>query len=232
MESRQSLECIISIVESFLHNTRKLTVQNSLGCLKKGYTNGEIGRAWIENLDKETKAKANGRWHLLLVDGHNSQYIHVFLQYARANHIKVVGYPSHSTHMYQGLDVVIISPMKRYWTKACDEWEQQGHTVDKSNFLAIYAEAHKKALTPENIKLAFCKTGVIPFNLNIITSEMMAPSLTTSIQSMVPILQTSPVKVMSEMVLDYMDYQSTTALEEVMGDTRDSQGPSTTPFFM
>jgi hypothetical protein len=37
-----------------------LTSYNRLGYSKKGYTNGEIGRAWIEHFDKETKSKAKG----------------------------------------------------------------------------------------------------------------------------------------------------------------------------
>jgi hypothetical protein len=215
-----------------LYNARKLTVWHSLGYSKKGYTNGEIGQAWIENFNKETKAKANGKRRLLLVDGHNSHYTHEFLKYARENRIEVVGYPSHSTHVYQGLDVVIFSPMKHHWTKARDDWEWQGHTVDKSNFLAVYAEAHKQALTPENIKSAFRKTGVIPFNPDVVTCGMMAPSLATSTQSMMPVLQSSPIKVMSEMVLDYMDYQSTSASREMTEDAGDSPVPLTTPFFM
>jgi hypothetical protein len=61
-----------------------------------------------------------------------------------------------------------------------DSWEQRGHIVDKINVLEVYAEAHSKTLTPVNIKAAFCKTGVIPFNPDIVTKEMMAPSLVTS----------------------------------------------------
>jgi hypothetical protein len=108
-----------------------------LGYSKKGYTSGEIGRAWIENFNKETQAKARGRRRLLLVDGHNSHYTQEFLEYARAHHIEVVGYPSHSTHIYQGLNVIIFSRLKHYWTVARNGWERRGHTVDKTNFLAI-----------------------------------------------------------------------------------------------
>src|SRR4051794_24664946 len=117
-----------------------------LGYSKKGYTNGEIGKAWIEHFDKETKGKANGRRRLLLVDGHNSHYTCELLEYARAHRIEVVGYPSHSTHVYQGLDVVIFARLKYNWSLARDEWERRGHTVNKTNFLAVYAEAHSKTL--------------------------------------------------------------------------------------
>jgi hypothetical protein len=183
-----------------------------LGYSKKGYTSGEIGHAWIENFDKETRAKAKGRRRLLLVDGHNSHYTRGFLEYARTHRIEVVGYPSHSTHIYQGLDVVIFSLMKHNWSVARDEWERKGHTVDKTNFLSVYAEAHTKTLTAENVKSAFRATGVIPFNPDIVTVERMAPSLTTSRRTTVPIRQSSPVETISDMILDYADYRQTTSL--------------------
>jgi hypothetical protein len=202
-----------------------------LGYSKKGYTSGEIGRAWIEGFDKQTITKAKGRRRLLLVDGHNSHYTREFLQYARAYRIEVVGYPSHSTHVYQGLDVVIFGPMKHNWTLARDKWERRGHTVDKTNFLAVYAEAHMKTLTESNIKSAFRATGVIPLNPDIVTTEMMAPSLSTSTRTTVPVQQSSPIRVMSEMVLDYIDSQTIQASANSTENIENVLGPSTsTPF--
>jgi hypothetical protein len=48
----------------------------------------------------------------MLVDGHNSHYTQAFLEYARIHGIEVVCYPSHSTHIFQGLDAVIFGPLK------------------------------------------------------------------------------------------------------------------------
>ena len=182
--------------ESISHLSRGILILSlRLGYSKKGYTSGEIGQAWIEQFNKKTRAKANGRRRLLLVDGHNSHYTCKFLEYARSHQIEVIGYLSHSTHVYQGLDVVIFGPMKHNWGLAQDEWEQKGHTVDKTNFLALYAKAHTKTLTPKNIKSAFHATGVIPFNPNVITWQMMAPSLTmtTSVICTIPVQQSSPI---------------------------------------
>src|SRR5580704_13506659 len=154
-----------------------------MGYQKKGYTDGEIGRAWIEDFDKQTKAKANGRHRLLIVDGHNSHYTLGFLEYARDHKIVVLCYPSHSTHVYQGLDVVIFSTLKRAWSDEQDRFERNGSQVNKSNFIGVFAKAHAHAFTPKNIKSAFAKTGIIPYNPNVITAEMMAPSLETSQKS-------------------------------------------------
>ena len=114
-----------------------------LGYSKKGYTDGEIGVEWIKHFDKETCQKARGRQWVLLVDGHNSHYTKGFLEYAVEHDIDVVCYPSHSTHIYQGLDVIIFSILKRKWTEHCDAFEKEtGTVVSKSNFLAVYIPRH------------------------------------------------------------------------------------------
>ncbi len=62
-----------------------------------------------------------------------------------------------------------------------DEYKWRTHQkVTKSNFLEIYSIVHIATLTPENIKATFKKTGVIPLNPDVISEEMMAPSLETS----------------------------------------------------
>ncbi len=46
----------------------------------------------------------------------------------------------------------------------------------KENFLLVYGHAHQQALKPDLIATVFQKTGIWPFNPNVITEEMMAPS--------------------------------------------------------
>ena len=150
-----------------------------MGYQKKGYTSGEIATAWIEDFNKLTKVKANGRHQLLVVDGHSSHFTMGFLEYARNHKITVLCYLSHSTHVYQGLDVVIFSVLKRAWSEERDKFEKSGPAVSKVNFLEVYAKAHVRAFTKENILAAFKKTGIVPFNPDVITDAMMAPSLET-----------------------------------------------------
>lgn len=91
-------------------------ILHRMGYQKKGYTSGEIGVAWLKDWDKQTKKKADRRTRLLVVDGHSSHYTLGFLEYACNNDIVVLCYPSHSTHVYQGLDVVIFGVLKRAWS--------------------------------------------------------------------------------------------------------------------
>ncbi|KAI5822183.1 CENP-B protein, partial [Schizophyllum commune Tattone D] len=95
----------------------------SIGYSLRGWTNGEIGVAWIKEFDRLTKDKAAGRPRLLLLDGHNSHYTRGFLEHARKHNIRVICYPAHTTHVLQGLDVVIFGPLKRALREERTKWE-------------------------------------------------------------------------------------------------------------
>jgi hypothetical protein len=72
------------------------------------------------------------------------------------HNIHVLCYPSHTTHIYQGLNVIIFSVLKKCWTEEQDRVEHDtGALVSKTNFLAIYGAAHVHALTSNNIHTAF-----------------------------------------------------------------------------
>ena len=110
-------------------------------------------------------------------------------------------YPAHTTHILQGLDVVIFATMKLYLSDKWDKWEQEtGQKISKMNFLAIYGLAHLCTLTAKNIKAAFQKAGVWPFNPNVISTEMMVPSKETSCKGHLPIVPTTPVQVVVKML--------------------------------
>ncbi|KIJ12681.1 hypothetical protein PAXINDRAFT_55385, partial [Paxillus involutus ATCC 200175] len=161
----------------------------------KGWTDRGIGRLWIEDFDKKTCDKTNGRARFLLVDRHNSHYTKEFLEYARDNNIHVLCYPAHTTHVYQGLEDVIFGLLKHYWTQERDQFESSNkRSITKANFVAIYTSTHQKALMPDNIHAAFKKTGAWPFNPEVVTKDMMAPSLKTSAIAQLLLPQASPVR--------------------------------------
>lgn len=150
--------------------------------------------------DRYSRSK-KGR--LLFVDGHNSHYTRAFLEHARAHNIIVLCYPAHGTHVYQGLDICVFGPLKRYWSDERDEHERKtGEAVSKRNFLKIYGAAHVRALTEETIRSAFRKTGIWPFNRDVVTPAMMVPAKETSLQAYMPIPLTTPQKI----VVDVFDF--------------------------
>lgn len=166
-----------------------------LGYSKKGWTDCELTVLWLKHFNGYTKGKANGHTRLLIVDGHNSHYSFEFLDFARTQKIHVLCYPAHTTHVYQGLDVVMFSVLKRNWGEEKTRWEENGGEVTKETFLKIYGEAHIKTLTLELVRKAFEKTGVFPFNPDIIPLEMMAPSKETSLKGPLPLTPPTPIRI-------------------------------------
>jgi hypothetical protein len=167
-----------------------------LGYSKKGYVTGEISEAYIQHFDAQTRDKAAGRYRVLLVDGHVSHYSLEFIQEARKRRIILLCYPSHMTHILQGLDVVIFSVLKRAWERARKEYEARtGSAVTKQTFLSVLGVAWVSVMTVELIRAAFAKTGVFPFNSMIVTAEKLSTSVATTTQSaaMMPLTPTTPV---------------------------------------
>ncbi|KIJ52065.1 hypothetical protein M422DRAFT_157164, partial [Sphaerobolus stellatus SS14] len=170
----------------------------SFACSPNGWTDGELALKWmIDDFDAQTRAKANGRLRALFLDGHSSHYIPELLQYAINNSIILLGYPPHCTHALQGLDVICFARMKQSWCNAIDAFElQHCRGINKSEFAGVFGIAFAEAFTPDTVKAAFEKTGIYPFNPNIITANQMKPSEPHSTQSYTTLLfiQTSPMK--------------------------------------
>ena len=56
---------------------------HSITTSDKGWTDGNVGRNWLEHIfDQETKEKAGGKTRVLLLDGHSSHYTLEFIDYA------------------------------------------------------------------------------------------------------------------------------------------------------
>jgi hypothetical protein len=65
--------------------------------------------------------------------------------------------------------------------------------VTKLNFMAVYTKAHAHTFTETNIQAVFAKIGIMPYNPDVITMEMMVPSLETSTTSLLPLGLASPI---------------------------------------
>jgi hypothetical protein len=149
----------------------------------------------MKDFDPQTKDKAAGETRALLMDGHSSHFTADLLEYCLANNIEVYGYPPHCTHALQGLDVVCFAKMKECWKEAINEHKELHHRgVNKEDFVKVWGGAFLKAFTEENIRSAFKKTGIWPYNADVISPEQMKPAEATSTQSTFPLPQTSPVR--------------------------------------
>ena len=67
--------------DSTLHLQVRHWQSNSFSISDKGWTDGEIGLAWLKNFNNQTQIKNEGWPHLLLLDEHNLHYTMGFIEY-------------------------------------------------------------------------------------------------------------------------------------------------------
>jgi hypothetical protein len=70
-----------------------------------GYTNEEIALEWLAHFVKHTNSGPDKPWKILLLDGYSTHEAAVFVLNALYNHIDLIQFPSHMTHVLQPLDV-------------------------------------------------------------------------------------------------------------------------------
>src|SRR6266446_849628 len=116
-----------------LGHTKSISNLNRYCRSDKGWTENEIAVDYLSWFDKQTQPKLEpGERRLLLLDGHVSHFSKAFIERAIELDIVILCYPPHSTHLLQGLDVVLFARAKAEWTKSWDQWEREtGEVVTK-----------------------------------------------------------------------------------------------------
>ena len=157
----------------FFHFYDLKICSNSISASPNGWTDGGIALEWLEVcFDAQTKEKAaySEAPQVLLMDRHSSHYTPELLKYARDNNITILGYPPHCTHALQGLDVVCFARMKEAWKEEICRFEDLHRSkVTKGDFAEVFGNTFHKAFKAPTILAAFEKTGIHPYNSDVIT---------------------------------------------------------------
>ena len=154
----------------------------------------------------ERTADQNVPW-LLHVDCHGLHITLELLSYARDHNIIIMIYVLHSTHLCQGLNVAVFGVHKVHWAQECEKFEREsGRTIRKEDFLLVHARAIQRTFKKETILSAWEKTGLRPFNPDIITPDMVAPStaMSTHTLQLFPVAQPTPVRRVVQCMYQWM----------------------------
>ena len=108
-----------------------------------------------------------------------------FLEYCNKHRILVAVYPPHSTHRLQPLDVSLFSPLATYYSQELNQFLHKSEglcSLTKRDFFRLFWAAFGKAFTTSNVESGWKKTGLYPFEPNVIldnfpTNEDSRPSL-------------------------------------------------------
>jgi hypothetical protein len=157
-----------------------------------GWTNDELGYAWLTSIfDRETKKKARRHWRLLILDGHGSHITMKFINFCDANKILLAIYPPHSTHSLQPLDVSLFGPLSQAYSARLEHFmhECQGIShITKWDFFGLFWPSWNKAFSVKNINSGWKSVGLQPWDPETVLArfnkkEEERPSSSESSQS-------------------------------------------------
>lgn len=165
------------ILKAKLHQATWYTTNNlppdwQLAVSENGWTDDEIGFAWVQHFHQATLQHRIGRYRLLILDGHGSHHSARFEEFCKEHDIITLCMPPHSSHFLQPLDVGCFSLLKAAYGVQVERQIRLGiNHISKEEFLGLYYEAHQ-AITPKSIINSFAATGLVPFNPDIVLSTL------------------------------------------------------------
>jgi hypothetical protein len=137
-----------------------------------GWTNNDIGLAWLEQVfDRYTKTKARRSYRLLIVDGHGFHVTMDFISYRDQNKILLVILPPHSTQTLQPLEVTMFKPLSTVYSTELSSHLHRSHgllPIKKGDFFPLFWKAWVSSFKETLILTAFKATGISPMDPNTI----------------------------------------------------------------
>ncbi|KAJ5100120.1 hypothetical protein N7532_007121 [Penicillium argentinense] len=154
-------------------------------CSKTSYTNTDISLYWVEHVfDPQTRDRAGGRPRLLICDGFGTHESLEVMKFCFANRIILCRLPSHTSHKLQPCDVGVFSPLKTAYRGQVEQICRAGvSNIGKPHFTYLYDRARQEAFTPRNIRSAWSRSGLFPFDPSCILREFQVsrPEVQTTI---------------------------------------------------
>jgi DDE superfamily endonuclease len=77
----------------------ELPNSTAIAVSETGYSNDDINLSWLRHFEEATRARTEGRFRLLLLDGFASHIEYDFVKFAQNNRIILFSFPPHTTHL-------------------------------------------------------------------------------------------------------------------------------------
>ncbi|KAH3938653.1 hypothetical protein HBH98_243080 [Parastagonospora nodorum] len=141
-----------------------------------GWTNNDIGLAWLEQVfDRYTKERARRAYRLLILDGHGSHMTMDFIEYCHQNRILLAILPPHSTHTLQPLDVVMFKPLSSAYSAQLRKFLHRSQgllALQKGDFFPLFWTSWTSSSIRETILASFEATGIWPKDRDVILKRV------------------------------------------------------------
>lgn len=81
----------------------------------------------------------------------------------------MLGFPPHTTHKLQPLDVAVFGPLKTYYSQACDSFmvNNPGRTITDYDIGKLFCESYNQTANVGNAVKGFKAYGIELFNPNV-----------------------------------------------------------------
>ena len=131
------------------------------GWTDSGWTDTTVFIKWLKHFVNHVKPTPSKKV-VLFVDGRVSHKSYEAIEYARANGIKMISFPPHTTHKLQPLDKTYTGPLKQYNGQACDRWtvNHPGKRICYYSIAALFGEPFANASTLDKGVAGFSPCGL------------------------------------------------------------------------
>lgn len=138
---------------------------------------------YLEHFIRYTRPSEDNKI-LLLMDNHASHVTLEAVMLCRENFITLIGFPAHTSHRLQPLDVSIYGPLKTAYSRACEHFltNNPGKVISLYDIASIFSTAYLKVASVANAKSGFRATGIEPFNPDIFLDTDFETAKTTEIE--------------------------------------------------
>ncbi|XP_052284973.1 uncharacterized protein LOC127881261 [Dreissena polymorpha] len=152
------------------------------GSSSTGYIDHELFQTWFMKGFLPHCGRA--RPVVLIMDNHDAHISLPVIQAARANDVVLIGFPGHTTHILQPLDVKIIGTLKTNMASLASDLGIvcPSFTIGKSKYPVLLKYAMDR-ITPSTIIGAFVKAGIVPLDRGAIDKSQLIPAMFPAVQN-------------------------------------------------
>lgn len=147
---------------------------------KTGWSNSSIFLEYLQShFIKYIQRSDPNQQIIIIFDGHKSHINVPVLEWAKKNNIILFVLPAHTSHVLQPLDVACYGPLQKIYNYACQKFirEHPSSKITRYNIAELASNAYVTALSVNNLRAAFEKTGIFPFNRTVISADIFKPSI-------------------------------------------------------
>ena len=144
---------------------------------ESGWSNSAVFRTYLEDHFLKFVPGRGDEPVLLLLDGHKSHVSVGLVDWAKEHNIIIYVLPAHTSHFLQPLDVGCYGPLHRVYNNECHkETKKLSTVVTKYDVCRLACRAYSKALSSDNLQMAFKRAGVYPLDQSTISEDYLLPS--------------------------------------------------------